>query len=529
MFSCTSVVSSQMSSQCFRAQLIAEGKRTTNTSQMPDDILAIVLRVTLYTKSLFSKLSLVSKSWYHQVDQVCIDYLNTQRIELSEVPGLNDKYQQIDFFNCHQNDLTSLTVKHFDIDKNFDFIRKLINLTTLSSFNCCLSSDFANSLLELKNLTKLELNNVEFAEMIKFFIMIAQLNNLSTIVIDNCSQINDDVLRPLASLNLSSLTIRSAKLSNGFKGRYLDAFKQVKKLNLSYTSIPPRSLEQIGQLINLSQLNLTHCIKIVTDLKFLKSIKKLTSLNLSYCTIKNNSLKNITSLKNLTSIKLNNCIKVNIKGICQIAKMTNLVLLHLSGCNRIKREDFFLLHSLKKLSKLCLPKSEILSSTNLYEFIRPQELAAFQNQDYDMLTGIDLIKKAHSTVINESVNALISYSFPQIESITDLIQCLYERYYNFIQLNKYKDAEFEQEFLKTVGVVNFFLETMNALLRINSPIIQDAMRYPHYFLVELRALVPENHSLVSYGLTINSKGFTLLTHHGVKIILEQFYPSMRNN
>ena len=137
-----------------------------------------------------------------------------------------------------------------------------------------------------------------------------------------------DEITDLHELKMLSITGNVSSLLS-----WIGNMNTLLSLTVSYSmlvSLP----ENIGNLSNLTSLNLAVCYKLVSLPETIWNLSNLTSLNLSECSTFESLPSSIGNLSNLTSFNLSGCSRFVLPE--SIGNLSNLTSLILSGCENLQ-------------------------------------------------------------------------------------------------------------------------------------------------------------------------------------------------
>lgn len=139
------------------------------------------------------------------------------------------------------------------------------------------------------------------------------------------------------------------EIDHGLYTSTLRVERDLQKLDLHGGSFSGNALEKIGQMTNLTELNLENTK--ITNISFLKNLKNLKKLNIS-----GNNISDLSPLENLTNLEYLYINNNDVKDISALSKLKNLKELFLSG-NKIKSVSE--LKNLIKLNVLYIDNNKI--------------------------------------------------------------------------------------------------------------------------------------------------------------------------
>jgi hypothetical protein len=157
-------------------------------------------------------------------------------------------------------------------------------------------------------------------------------------------KLNDEDLKYVKDLeNVEDLTLDCYIESESLK--HLKNLKNLKKLAISDWG------DEIKDLANLEDLNISDAFMTGEGLEHLENLKKLKILNINAYRMEEDNLKYIQNLKYLESLTV---YKEDLtgKGLKYIQNLTNLEILDLLGCKEVKDDDLSYLQNLTKLKSL---------------------------------------------------------------------------------------------------------------------------------------------------------------------------------
>lgn len=151
---------------------------------------------------------------------------------------------------------------------------------------------------------------------------------LDSLTIDDLKQMGDDKVK-LFALNFAktgtTLTLEHCRLISKIN---------VEQLDLSNSAITDEDLQYIGEMTNLTKLEITSCANISDEgVAYLRGLKNLDTIQLSKTRITDKSIDVLTPLKRLRSLELFNT-QVTDDGIAKL-KALPIVEIGLEGCPRI--------------------------------------------------------------------------------------------------------------------------------------------------------------------------------------------------
>lgn len=311
---------------------------------------------------------------YLNLSEVRVQPCNQTLRHLVNLPNL----KQVNFFGCWK--VTAAGLKHLQslvhlkalslsscfqlADQDVACLTSLVSIEDINLSECSALSD--RSLEHLSNLSEIQMLNLSCCENIAFLApavnTLRALSKLTSLVLSHNQKINNQSLEALGRLpSLQNLEIESTRAGNSGLA-HLSGLSKLQTLNVSQCHrVGNRGLD-IRQLRNLQSLNLTYCSVKNEDLALIAEMKEVVSLQISGNDITNQgiqSLKNLAHLKDLTMC----CSAINLNPIAFEA---------LSGLTSLNIDSL----SSKQIKRLVihLPNLVRLNKRNL----SPRELARYR-------------------------------------------------------------------------------------------------------------------------------------------------------
>ena len=166
---------------------------------------------------------------------------------------------------------------------------------------------------------------------------------LQSLNLDKCYMLcNDDIFALSALVNLTKLSLENCGASRDSIGCWtlaaLQHMPQLADLNLSMAHLKPLALLPLGQLTNLTQLNLAHCSNWCSaDLQVISSLQRLRQLNLASSLTGDSTLTDaimqlVLPLPQLMVLDLSHSAALTEAVVPQLCAMTNLQDLNVTNC-----------------------------------------------------------------------------------------------------------------------------------------------------------------------------------------------------
>lgn len=162
--------------------------------------------------------------------------------------------------------------------------------------------------------------------------------------------IND--LKPLANLQIESLSLYNSNLNGDWPHINISALKDLKLKNIDISDLTILNCFDALKILSLESLT-------IQDLSPLKALKSLTSLGLSNC-----SNLDINSLAKLAQIKKLNIMEQSVENASLLTNLKNLEVLNLL---HMSIDSFEAFGNCKKLTRLMLADVEVSDWTSLVE------------------------------------------------------------------------------------------------------------------------------------------------------------------
>lgn len=272
-------------------------------SNMPFDILLIVVNKLKYSD--IRKLLTVNKTFNSLIKNNKYYISNNDLVVLDK---LKDPSKVLNIF-------PNIKFSYYNMYDNSNMLQYVNNIDTL----CIHYYDKFNKLLLN--------NNVNFN----------YINGVTKLYLNNCKDIDENILNDESFLNISELYLQSTNITNNtINNCFSNKMKKLKKLDLSYTNIS--NISNLSTVPFLEELNLNSC-KNINDYSLetgsLNKFKSLKILNLCVTNITDYSLENgFLNIPNLKSLYLICCKNITERYLEHIIlNNTNLELLDVSYCS----------------------------------------------------------------------------------------------------------------------------------------------------------------------------------------------------
>lgn len=287
----------------------------------------VFVAITLLPKKALQDEPLVAK----RTPSLGTDIAGGDMHQLFKERALNQRYTQV--FEMRQCGVNDLDVKELADCKNLRYLDLesnelagftlgyLVGLPYLETLKLNDNPIEAGALLEiakLKHLKTLQLGHTKITpESLKF---LAPLTELQSLVISN-NKLSGDCLKHLAPLNnLRFLDLRNNHKITDEGVKYLRDLSELKEIDLTHTGVKGPGLPSLGELSHLKSLRFVQMrLKepVFTNLAKLKNVKKV---DLSFSTFKPEFLRHLYEMPKLEELNLSSCKYVSPATIEELKK-----------------------------------------------------------------------------------------------------------------------------------------------------------------------------------------------------------------
>jgi hypothetical protein len=239
-------------------------------------------------------------------------------------------------------------------DDTLGVLCQSLQLDSLQLGHCKITNEGLGCLTSQRSLRVLGL---EFCQRITDLRPLAELTKMRKLVLEGCTGLSDQRLRPLSTLrHLQELDLTIQGLSEeclsvvpwaSMRLLYVEFEMSDRGLKLLSPlaflphfsickTVSDAGLRALSRLTKVQALDLSQCLQVSDKgLSTLASLVSLRTLNLKHVAVTDSSLKALSSLTLLTSLDLSGCDLITTGGLWALQTLEALRTLDLSGCTRV--------------------------------------------------------------------------------------------------------------------------------------------------------------------------------------------------